>query len=129
MDWENICTNCGKCCLIKLQFDGEEEVCYTNLVCKHFDHNTCKCTIYETRTTIVPECLKLTPDNVAQISWMPKTCAYRILHETGKLPDWHPLITGNPLEDKHSIKGKCINQEQVAEEDWEDYIIENDQEI
>lgn len=125
-EWEAICSHCGKCCLVKLQDDETDEIFYTNLVCKYFDHKTCKCNVYDNRRIIVPECLKLDIHNVTNIEWMPKTCSYRILLETGKLPKWHPLNTGKPLTTTHSIKGKCICQTQIDEDDWEDYIVEED---
>lgn len=123
-EWESICTNCGKCCLVKLQDDETNEVFYTNLVCKHFDHKTCKCKEYLNRRTLVPECLKLDIYNIDKIEWMPQTCAYRILLTTGDLPKWHPLLTGKPLTRSHNIKGKCICQTRVDEDDWEDYIVD-----
>ena len=49
------------------------------------------CTKYNKRCELVPECLKITPKNIDNISWMPKKCSYRILNETGDLPEWHPL--------------------------------------
>jgi uncharacterized cysteine cluster protein YcgN (CxxCxxCC family) len=125
-EWESICSNCGKCCLVKLQDDETEEVFYTNLVCRYFDHNNCKCSIYDTRRIVVPECLKLDMSNIDKIEWMPKTCAYRILYESKDLPDWHPLVTGSLLKSAYSIKGRCTCQTKVDEDDWEDFIIEED---
>ena len=48
-EWENICSNCGKCCLIKLQDEDTDEIYYTNVVCKYFDQDTCKCSVYKNR--------------------------------------------------------------------------------
>ncbi len=113
-EWENICTNCGKCCLIKLQDEDTNEIYYTNVVCKYFDQETCKCTVYSKRCELVPECLKLTKDNVDKLQWMPKTCAYRKLFEN--MPDV-----------KHkSIKGRCVSETLVNPENIEDYIVDWD---
>lgn len=80
-EWEAVCNRCGKCCLIKLQDEDSGEIYYTDVVCKYFDFDTCECTQYQNRCTLVPECLKLTKDNVGKIGWMPKSCAYRCLIE------------------------------------------------
>jgi uncharacterized cysteine cluster protein YcgN (CxxCxxCC family) len=59
---------------------------------------------------------------------MPSTCAYRLRHEGKPLPDWHPLITGDP-ESVHaagqSVRGWAVPEFEVPEEDWEDHIIED----
>lgn len=123
-EWEKICCNCGKCCLIKLQDEDDDEVYYTDVVCRYFNLNTCLCTQYADRCRLVPECLKLNKENVDKIGWMPQDCAYRHLWQTGTLPDWHPLITGQPLADRYSIKHKCISELLVKEEDLEDHIVE-----
>lgn len=120
-EWESICMNCGKCCLFKLEDEDSGEIYYTNVVCRYFDRQTCKCTQYANRCQLVPECLKLTKDNVGQIPWMPKTCAYRCLFETNKLPEWHPLLTGK-TDDSHTIKNRCISELEVDEQDLEDHI-------
>lgn len=126
-EWEKICCHCGRCCLIKLQDEEDNEVYYTNLVCRYFNHQDCTCNEYKNRCKLVPECLKLNKDNVDKISWMPKACAYRQLIETGTLPPWHPLITKESLKDKHSIKNRCTSELLINEEDWEDHIIGEDE--
>lgn len=111
-EWEDICRRCGKCCLIKLQDEETEDIYYTNVVCKYFDEETMLCTIYDKRTTLVPECLKLTPNNVDKLCWMPKTCAYRELFEQ------------NPSPIHTTIKGRVVKQTEIKEEDIEDYIVD-----
>lgn len=126
-EWEAICCRCGRCCLIKLQDEDSDEIYYTDLVCRYFNHENCNCTCYEERCRLVPECLKLDIHNVDKIKWMPQACAYRHLYTTGTLPEWHPLITGKPLDEKHSIKGRCTSELLVKEEDWEDHILEDEE--
>ena len=58
---------------------------------------------------------------------MPQACSYRQLFETGTLPPWHPLNTGKPLEDRYTVKGRCISELLVSEEDLEDHIIEEEE--
>ena len=125
-EWESICTNCGHCCVVKLQDEDSDEVFYTNVACQHFDSEKCLCKEYNKRCVLVPTCLKITAKNIDEITWMPDNCAYRILNETGELPNWHPLITGEPLEDKYSLKGKTVSELDINEDDIEDYIIEDD---
>lgn len=125
-EWESICCNCGRCCLLKLQDEDDNQVYYTDVVCRFFDSSCGKCSEYNNRCRLVPECLKLTPGNVNKISWMPQSCAYRFLSEFGYLPDWHPLVTGKPLTDEYSIKNRCISELLVKEDDLEDHIIEEE---
>lgn len=125
-EWESICTNCGRCCQIKLQDEESDEVYYTDVVCRYFNHTNCHCTEYTNRCTLVPECVKLTADNLDAISWMPQLCAYRILNETGDLPDWHPLNTNQPLADRYSMRNRVISEVMVKEEELEDHIIEEE---
>ena len=125
-EWESLCDGCAKCCLHKLQDDETDEVYYTAVHCRYMERNTCRCTVYEERNTKVPECVWLTPDQASEFFWLPPTCGYRLLAEGKDLPDWHPLITGDP-QSVHtsgmSIRNTGIPDNQVKEDDWEDYII------
>ena len=91
-EWEALCDNCGKCCVIKLQNEKNNEVFYTNISCKLLNTENCKCMNYSNRKKIVPDCVKLTPKNLSQLNWMPNTCAYKLVIEGKKLPSWHPLM-------------------------------------
>lgn len=113
-EWENICTNCGKCCLIKLQDEDSGDIYYTNVVCQYFDSEKCLCTVYDRRCELVPECIRLTKDNVDKISWMPDSCAYRRLFEN------------RPPTQKTTIKGRCISEKLVPEDELEDHIVDWD---
>ncbi|WP_435257901.1 YcgN family cysteine cluster protein [Thioclava sp. FR2] len=127
-EWEALCDGCGKCCLNKLEYEDTGEVEYTRVACKLLDCDTCRCTHYETRLNYVPECVQLSPKTLPRIAyWMPKTCAYRLLFKGEPLPDWHPLVTGNP-DSTHkagqSAMGWVVSETVVPEEDWDDYVIE-----
>jgi uncharacterized cysteine cluster protein YcgN (CxxCxxCC family) len=37
--------------------------------------------------------VQLSPGTIAELTWMPSTCAYRLLAEGKPLFDWHPLIS------------------------------------
>mgnify|MGYP003647733767 CR=1 FL=1 len=57
-----------------------------------------------------------TPENIAELTWLPDSCAYRRLHVGKGLPSWHPLLTGNK-EAMHaagiSVQGKTVNEMKV----------------
>ena len=123
-EWESVCCRCGRCCLIKLQDDETEDIYYTRIICHLFDCRNHLCREYKNRCTLVPECLKITPQNIDSLNWMPKSCAYRILNETGDLPEWHPLRGGNTLP---PLPDNLTTDILVAEENLEDYIIEDEE--
>lgn len=125
-EWESICDGCGKCCLQKLQDDETEEVYYTNLSCHQLDINACQCKVYQERFSYVGSCINLTAKDVSTFSWLPDTCSYKVLHETGELPNWHPLVTGSRKEmikQGLTISHYAVNEKNVAEEDWDTHII------
>ncbi len=128
-EWEALCDGCGKCCLNKLEFEDTEELAFTRIACRLLDGETCRCTRYETRHRYVPECVTLTPEKIAGISyWLPATCAYRLRHEGRPLAPWHYLISGD-REAVHragiSVRGWTLSEAAIPEEDWEDHIIED----
>jgi uncharacterized cysteine cluster protein YcgN (CxxCxxCC family) len=110
-EWESLCDGCGKCCLHKIEDARDHKTHYTNVACRLLNLVTCQCKNYPDRKRYVPDCVKLTADKVSRFYWLPSTCAYRLLGEGKPLPDWHPLITGDP-ESVHaagqSVKGRII---------------------
>jgi uncharacterized cysteine cluster protein YcgN (CxxCxxCC family) len=123
-EWESLCDGCGKCCLAKLEDEDTGEICWTSIGCRLFDGENCRCKDYENRFSLVPDCVRLTPENAGKISWLPKTCAYRLLANGRDLPDWHPLVTGDP-DSVHgagiSVKG-CITASEDELTDVEQYF-------
>lgn len=95
-EWEALCDGCGRCCLVKLEDEDTEEVFYTDVGCTLLDGATCRCRDYPNRQNRVPDCVALTPETVRSLKWLPPTCAYRLLADGKNLPDWHPLVTGDP---------------------------------
>ena len=99
-EWESLCDGCGKCCCFRLEdmdnLPGRNHgrVYTTDVACKLLDRETARCSDYADRKRHVPDCVRLEPDSVAGLYWLPKTCAYRLVHEGSDLPDWHPLVTG-----------------------------------
>jgi len=127
-EWEALCDGCGKCCLNKLEYEDTGEVAYTRVACRLFDDGTCRCSNYENRKSIVPECVFLSPKTLPKIAyWMPATCAYKLLFQKKPLPDWHPLLTGDPNSTHKagmSMRGLTVSEAVVPEDEWEDYLIE-----
>lgn len=124
--WESLCDGCGRCCLQKFQDAKTGKVTYTWVSCYLLDTRTCRCTNYSQRTTLVPDCLVLTPPQVPRLRWLPYTCAYRRLSEGRELARWHPLISGDP-ESVHragiSVQDKAISETYVHPEDVDFYSI------
>jgi uncharacterized cysteine cluster protein YcgN (CxxCxxCC family) len=126
-EWESLCDGCGRCCLLKLQDEDASEILYTAVVCRFLAMHLCRCKVYEQRSQRVPTCVALTPENVAEIKWMPKTCAYRLLAEGKELDRWHPLVSGSP-ESVHnagiSVRGKVISERGVDMDHLEEFIVD-----
>lgn len=126
-EWESLCDGCARCCLQKLEDIDTGEIYYTQIVCNLMDQETCRCTQYEKRSELVPTCITLTPQNTRELTWMPDTCAYRLLAEGKPLPEWHPLISGDSetvVIEGISIKGQVISENDVPQDEWEYYITE-----
>ena len=113
-EWESLCDGCARCCVYKTEDEDTGEVEYSPIACPLLDLETCRCSKYTTRQKYQPECATLTPENVQQFSWLPETCAYRLLAEGKELPSWHPLITGYTDSTKDagmSAHGKIWHEE------------------
>jgi uncharacterized protein len=128
-EWESLCDGCARCCLHKLEDEDTGEIFYTNIACRLLDQITCRCTNYPNRSRLVPTCLVLDADMAQQLTWLPPTCAYRLLAEGRDLEWWHPLVSG----DRHvihelgvSVRGSIISENEIDMEHLEDYIIEID---
>jgi uncharacterized protein len=113
VEWESLCDGCGKCCLIGLEDADTGEIYLTDVACDLFDAACCRCSDYTNRKTHVPDCVKLTAQNVGELTWLPKTCAYRLVNEGKDLKPWHPLVSGDS-ESVHaanaSVRGKTRPQ-------------------
>ena len=132
-EWEALCDRCGRCCLIKLEDEDDGAVVYTDVHCRLYDPAKCACGNYDLRKLMVPDCVTLTPATLPEIAeWMPATCAYRRLHEGADLPDWHPLVTGDPdstrragiAADGRNPPGPLTPEWEVADDDLIDHAIE-----
>jgi len=146
-EWESLCDGCAKCCLNKFIDDEDtdeqtelqptnyikagEQVHYSNIACYLLNEKTCQCSQYDKRTTLVPDCVKLTQDNLADVFFMPPSCTYRRLQEGRGMPSWHPLIQSGAQKGKKSamhkagmsVRGKIVKDDDISLVNFEDYIV------
>ena len=112
-EWESLCDGCARCCVYKTEDEETGEIEYSNIACPLLDLESCKCTKYETRQQHEPECATITPENIKQLAtWLPETCAYRLLAEGQDLPSWHPLVTGDIESTKNtgmSVRNRVVH--------------------
>lgn len=127
--WERLCDGCARCCLLSFEDEQTGTLYRTRIVCQYLEMHSCRCTIYGERTDLVPTCVRLRPENLERVYFMPPTCAYRLLAEGRALPGWHPLVSGDP-ESVHragmSVRGRAIPENYVHPDDWERYVIDLD---
>lgn len=124
--WEALCDGCAKCCLHKLEDEDDGEVYYTRVRCRYLDEKTCRCSDYAHRSELVPNCISLEPGNVHGLDWLPSTCAYRLRAHDEPLPEWHPLVSGDPASVHRagiSIRGRAVSDEFVHPDGYDEHIV------
>lgn len=127
VQWESLCDGCGRCCLNKLEDEDTGEIAWTSIACRLFDEDTCRCSDYQHRSAKVPECIRLTPETVRSLSWLPPTCAYRLIDEGHDLYWWHPLVSGDPqtvIDAGISVLGRTLREDDIPLSRWEEFIVE-----
>ena len=118
-EWESLCDGCGLCCQIRVEDEDSGEIALSNVACKYLDLCSHQCTDYANRQKNVPDCVKVTPDDVHELTWLPHTCGYRLVAMGEDLPDWHPLICGDKGRvhtDGPSMRGTLVSEEEA---EWE----------
>jgi uncharacterized cysteine cluster protein YcgN (CxxCxxCC family) len=125
-EWESLCDGCGRCCLNKLEDYDTGEISWTNIACRLLDQESCRCRDYANRHDEVADCLPLTLASVKTMTWLPPTCAYRLVAEKKQLYWWHYLVSGD-RETVHqagvSVRGRTISEAGLTVEDFERYIV------
>lgn len=123
-EWEKLCDSCGLCCLNKI-IDETDKIYYTNVACDELDKETCLCRHYANRFSYQADCIKLTRENIAKITWLPKSCSYYLILHNKPLPKWHPLLRRKKTDLPKILRD--LRQRIVYEKDvicWEDHIID-----
>jgi hypothetical protein len=126
-EWESLCDGCGRCCLEKLEEEDTGQIFFTNVCCELYDDAAGGCRDYARRSERVADCIRLTPDNVRGLNWLPPSCAYRLIAEGRDLFWWHPLVSGDPgtvAVAGISARGRIAGRgNEVSTADLEDYIV------
>jgi uncharacterized cysteine cluster protein YcgN (CxxCxxCC family) len=125
-EWESLCDGCARCCLIKLEDEDDGKILNTDIGCRLLDGATCRCKDYARRARRVPDCVSLTPQAVRTLTWLPPTCAYRLIAEGKDLFDWHPLKSGR-AESVHeagvSVRGRVhCSEDDLPVKRWHERI-------
>jgi uncharacterized cysteine cluster protein YcgN (CxxCxxCC family) len=126
-EWESLCDGCGQCCRIKLEDDDTGLIGITDVVCRLLDPVACRCTNYDARASLVPDCLEMRTVVIANLRWLPETCAYRRVAARRDLPAWHHLVCGDRQRvhtEGASVRGKVSSERAVAAADYESRIVQ-----
>jgi hypothetical protein len=127
-EWESLCDGCGRCCLSKLEEEDTGRIYFTDVGCRLLDGETCRCRDYVHRSQKVDDCVRLTPEVVETITWLPPSCAYRLVAEGRELYWWHPLVSGDP-DSVHaagmSVRGRIgAYEDRLGEQELEDRVVD-----
>jgi uncharacterized cysteine cluster protein YcgN (CxxCxxCC family) len=128
-EWESLCDRCGRCCLNKLEDEETGEIFWTEVACRLLDRGSCHCSSYPNRHDFVPDCVELDVEEVISqtYTWLPPTCAYRLIAAGRDLMWWHPLVSGDP-DTVHaagiSVRNRVISEEGIPADGFEDHIVD-----
>ncbi len=126
-EWESLCDGCARCCLNKLEDFDTGVIVWTDVACRLLDHQSCRCNNYGRRAEIVSDCIQLTPETVRELTWLPPTCAYRLVADGRDLYWWHPLLSGD-AQTVHlagiSVRGRVLSEADIPVEEYEDRVVD-----
>ncbi len=82
--WEGLCRRCGECCFEKwIAEDGR--ILPTRVACRYLDTTERTCKVYHSRFEVDEGCLKLSPELLPELTWLPPGCGYlQLLPEAAK---------------------------------------------
>ncbi|MBD8893518.1 YcgN family cysteine cluster protein [Roseibium litorale] len=131
-EWESLCDGCARCCLNKLEDWDTGAIVWTDVACELLDGDSCRCRDYPNRQATVPDCIQLNVEEVKTLTWLPPTCAYRLIRDGQDLYWWHPLVSGDP-DTVHqagvSVQGRTVSEAGMALEDYEHHVVTWPQEL
>jgi uncharacterized cysteine cluster protein YcgN (CxxCxxCC family) len=119
-EWESLCDGCGLCCQIRVEDEDTGEIALSNVACRLLRLDTHRCGDYPNRKALVPDCVRVTPENVRGLDWLPHSCGYRLAAFGQPLPAWHHLVCGDPGRVHTrgpSMLGALISEDEA---DWDD---------
>lgn len=125
--WESLCDGCARCCLLKLEDEDTAELYFTNVSCHLLDIKQCRCKDYGKRKFLVAECLNVRTMELSEYTWLPETCAYRLLSEGKPLPEWHPLLSGKKDSVERAgitISGFAVSEDYIHPDQLAEHIID-----
>jgi len=125
-EFEAVCDGCARCCMVKLEDEDTDEVFYTAMVCDLLETDSCRCSRYQQRHELVPDCVVLTAERASSFHWLPQSCAYRTLAEGRELQWWHPLVSGSPdtvHEAGISVRDKVVPESSVHVDAYESMLV------
>jgi uncharacterized cysteine cluster protein YcgN (CxxCxxCC family) len=115
-EWESLCDGCGLCCQIRVEDEDTGEIALSNAACRYLCLKSHQCSDYANRQTNVPDCIKVTPQNVLELNWLPHSCGYRLVAFGQPLPKWHHLICGDRSRVHRygpSMKGELVSEDEA----------------
>jgi hypothetical protein len=76
-EWESLCDGCGLCCQIRVEDEDSGEIALSNVACRFLCLSDNRCSDYPNRKVNVPDCVKVTPENILSLDWRLSPCGFR----------------------------------------------------